>query len=302
MTDETGRQIAPPPLPDVPLPHPFFTAAELLARAETGLSVSSIVCANSVPGGHTRSGYSTWDRAHDGGDRSRAVAEGVLPGPLKLPRRAPLLYRRLRHRQDDLRVPHSACRLGGSVCAGRGRGERGGGHSGDGSHWAPVGRCPAVLRYYRRFYQGASPDGERRLLLAAAGICTVFREQTALSGAEIGCQGEIGVAAAMAAAGLTEALGGTPAQVENAAEIATEHSLGLTCDPVAGLVQIPCIERNAMAAVTAINASRLALLSDGSHRVPLDRAIAAMKATGRDMRSKYKETARGGLAVSLPVC
>jgi len=164
------------------------------------------------------------------------------------------------------------------------------------------GVLPAVLRYYRRFYQGASSDGERRLLLAAAGICTVFREQTALSGAEIGCQGEIGVAAAMAAAGLTEALGGTPAQVENAAEIATEHSLGLTCDPVAGLVQIPCIERNAMAAVTAINASRLALLSDGSHRVPLDRAIAAMKATGRDMRSKYKETARGGLAVSLPVC
>ena len=156
-----------------------------------------------------------------------------------------------------------------------------------------VGRAACSPALLSTLLSGSSSDGERRLLLAAAGICTVFREQTALSGAEIGCQGEIGVAAAMAAAGLTEALGGTPAQVENAAEIATEHSLGLTCDPVAGLVQIPCIERNAMAAVTAINASRLALLSDGSHRVPLDRAIAAMKATGRDMRSKYKETARG---------
>ncbi|NLG66504.1 MAG: L-serine ammonia-lyase [Actinobacteria bacterium] len=307
VTDETGRQIAPPPLPDVPLPHPFFTAAELLARArETGLSVSSIVCANECAWRPHQEVDAYLDlvieRMMAAIDRG-AVAEGVLPGPLKLPRRAPLLYRRLRHRQDDL--------VGAPLCVADwvdlyalavAEENAAGGIVVTAPTGGSSGVLPAVLRYYRRFYQGASSDGERRLLLAAAGICTVFREQTALSGAEIGCQGEIGVAAAMAAAGLTEALGGTPAQVENAAEIATEHSLGLTCDPVAGLVQIPCIERNAMAAVTAINASRLALLSDGSHRVPLDRAIAAMKATGRDMRSKYKETARGGLAVSLPVC
>ena len=307
VTDETGRQIAPPPLPEVPLPHPFFTAAELLTRAkETGLSVSSLVYANECAWRAREEVDAHLDlvieRMMAAVDRG-AVAEGVLPGPLKLPRRAPRLYRLLKHRKDNpvgdplcvadwvnvyaLAVAEENAAGGIVVTAPTG---------------GSSGVLPAVLRYYRRFHQGASPDGERHLLLAAAGICTVFREQTALSGAEIGCQGEIGVAGAMAAAGLTEALGGTPAQVENAAEIATEHSLGLTCDPVAGLVQIPCIERNAMAAVTAINASRLALLSDGSHRVPLDQAIAAMKATGRDMRSKYKETARGGLAVSLPVC
>jgi L-serine dehydratase len=165
-----------------------------------------------------------------------------------------------------------------------------------------AGIIPAVLHYYARFTHGADDEGVVRFLLAATAIGGLYARNASISGAEVGCQGEVGVACSMAAAGLVEALGGTPRQVENAAEIGMEHNLGLTCDPIGGLVQVPCIERNAMGAVKAINAARLAMNGDGSHKVSLDKVIATMRATGADMSVKYKETARGGLAVNIIEC
>ncbi|MFT5430890.1 MAG: L-serine dehydratase, partial [Myxococcota bacterium] len=165
-----------------------------------------------------------------------------------------------------------------------------------------AGIIPAVLEYYRRYCSNSDDDGVIRFLLAAGAIAIIFKVGASISGAEVGCQGEVGVACSMAAAGLTEALGGTPEQVENAAEIGMEHNLGLTCDPIGGLVQVPCIERNAMGAVKAINASRLALQGDGRHHVSLDKVVRTMRDTGRDMSSKYKETSRGGLAVNIIEC
>jgi L-serine dehydratase len=161
---------------------------------------------------------------------------------------------------------------------------------------------PAVLHYYARFCQGASEDGVIRFLLTAGAIGALYKQNASISGAEVGCQGEVGSACSMAAGALCEVLGGTPRQVENAAEIGMEHNLGLTCDPVGGLVQVPCIERNAMAAVKAINAARLALQGTGDHVVSLDTVIATMRQTGADMKTKYKETARGGLAVNVIEC
>jgi L-serine dehydratase len=165
-----------------------------------------------------------------------------------------------------------------------------------------AGIIPAVLHYYVRFVPGADDDGIVRFLLTAGAIGILFKENASISGAEVGCQGEVGSACSMAAGALCELLGGTPAQVENAAEVGIEHNLGLTCDPVGGLVQIPCIERNAIASVKAINAARLAISGSGSHKVSLDLAIKTMRDTGRDMRRKYKETARGGLAVNVVEC
>ena len=165
-----------------------------------------------------------------------------------------------------------------------------------------AGIVPAVLHYYDKFIPGADDDGVVRFLLTAAAIGILFKENASISGAEVGCQGEVGSACAMAAGGLCEVLGGTPEQVENAAEIGIEHNLGLTCDPVGGLVQIPCIERNAMASNKAINAARIALRGDGSHKVSLDKAIKTMRETGADMKIKYKETSRGGLAVNVIEC
>ena len=159
-----------------------------------------------------------------------------------------------------------------------------------------------MLHYYTRFVPGADDDGVIRFLLTAAAIGILFKEGASISGAEVGCQGEVGSACAMASAGLAEVLGGTPQQVENAAEIGIEHNLGLTCDPVGGLVQIPCIERNAIASNKAINAARIALHGDGSHKVSLDKAIKTMRETGADMKRKYKETSRGGLAVNVVEC
>ena len=165
-----------------------------------------------------------------------------------------------------------------------------------------AGIIPAVLRYYETFCDGADEAGATAFLLTAAAIGGLYKENASISGAEMGCQGEIGVACSMAAAGLAAALGGSNAQIENAAEIGMEHNLGLTCDPVGGLVQIPCIERNAMGAVKAINAATLALDGDGSHVVPLDAVIETMRQTGLDMQSKYKETSQGGLAVNMVAC
>lgn len=165
-----------------------------------------------------------------------------------------------------------------------------------------AGIIPAVAHYYRKFTNGASDRGIVDFLLTAGAIGILYKENASLSGAEVGCQGEVGVACSMAAGALTAVLGGSPRQVENAAEIGMEHNLGLTCDPVGGLVQIPCIERNAMASMKAINAARLALRGDGSHYVSLDRVIKTMHQTGRDMKTKYKETSRGGLAVNVIEC
>jgi L-serine dehydratase len=156
--------------------------------------------------------------------------------------------------------------------------------------------------YYRRFVPNADDEGTLRFLLTAAAIGALYKKNASISGAEVGCQGEVGVACSMAAGGLTEVMGGTPEQVENAAEIGMEHNLGLTCDPIGGLVQVPCIERNAMGAVKAINAARLAMRGDGTQKVTLDQVIATMRQTGRDMSVIYKETSQGGLAVNVPEC
>jgi L-serine dehydratase len=165
-----------------------------------------------------------------------------------------------------------------------------------------AGIIPAVLHYYDRFVPGASQEGIRRFLLTATAFGGLLKRNASISGADVGCQGEVGSAAAMAAAGLTACLGGTPRQIENAAEIALEHHLGMTCDPIGGLVQIPCIERNAIAAHKAIASAKLALLGDGTHYVSFDQAVNTMLQTGRDMKRKYKETSKGGLAVNVPLC
>ena len=165
-----------------------------------------------------------------------------------------------------------------------------------------AGIIPSVLHYYDRFVPGATLQGVRDFLMTAAAVGILYKENASISGAEVGCQGEVGVACSMAAAGLTAALGGSPSRIENAAEIGMEHNLGLTCDPIGGLVQIPCIERNAMGSVKAINASRMAMRGDGKHKVSLDKVIKTMRDTGNDMKDKYKETSRGGLAVNVIEC
>ncbi len=227
--------------------------------------------------------------------------EPVRPGGLKVRRRAPGLHRALASdpaSADPLHVMDWVSLFALAVNEENASGGR--------VVTAPTngaaGIIPAVLHYYTRFQPGAGDDEAVRFLLAAGAIGVIYKETASISGAEVGCQGEVGSACSMAAAGLAEVLGGTPAQVENAAEIAMEHNLGLTCDPVGGLVQIPCIERNAMAAVKAINAARLALHGDGTHVVSLDKVIKTMRQTGADMKDKYKETARGGLAVNVIEC
>ena len=231
------------------------------------------------------------------------AADGILPGGLNVKRRAPGLYRLLIERaertlQDPLTVldwvnlwalaVNEENAAGGRVVTAPTNGA--------------AGIVPAIIRYYQRFTPRASEEGVRIFLLTAAAVGSLFKENASISGAEVGCQGEVGVACSMAAAGLTAALGGTPGQIENAAEIGMEHNLGLTCDPVGGLVQVPCIERNAVGAIKAIEASRLALVGDGSHRVSLDQVIETMRKTGLDMNERYKETSLGGLAVNVVAC
>jgi L-serine dehydratase len=228
-------------------------------------------------------------------------ADGVLPGGLKVRRRAGELRRALESEifaTDPLRVMDWVSLFALAVNEENASGGR--------VVTAPTngaaGIIPAVLHYYTRFIPAANDDGVVRFLLTAGAIGVLFKENASISGAEVGCQGEVGSACSMAAAGLTEVLGGSPGQVENAAEIAMEHNLGLTCDPVGGLVQIPCIERNAVASIKAITAARMALRGDGEHYVSLDKVIKTMRETGADMKVKYKETARGGLAVNVIEC
>ena len=229
--------------------------------------------------------------------------EGELPGGLHVKRRAKELHEKLISRPEHLmRDPLAVMDWVNLYALAVNEENAAGGRVVTAPTNGAAGIIPAVLHYYERFVPGSTDDGVQRFLLAAGAIGMLYKENASISGAEVGCQGEVGVACSMAAAGLTEAMGGTPEQVENAAEIGMEHNLGLTCDPIGGLVQIPCIERNAMGAMKAINASRMALRGDGQHYVSLDKVIRTMKQTGADMRTKYKETSRGGLAVNIIEC
>jgi L-serine dehydratase len=293
-------------LDDTPLPFPFTTGAQLLEHcAREGMSISDVVLANEQvwrTEAEVRAGMlHLWSVMQACVDRGCHREEPVLPGGLRVPRRAPGLYRRLRqdaHSVDPLQVVDWVNLFALAVNEENASGGR--------IVTAPTngaaGIVPAVLHYYARFVPGADDDGVVRFLLTAAAIGILFKENASISGAEVGCQGEVGSACSMAAGALCEVLGGSPEQVENAAEVGIEHNLGLTCDPVGGLVQIPCIERNAIASVKAINAARLALSGNGSHKVSLDKAIKTMRDTGRDMKVKYKETSRGGLAVNVIEC
>ncbi|MGY6631419.1 MAG: L-serine ammonia-lyase [Wenzhouxiangella sp.] len=287
-----------------PLKYPYKTGDELLAICDDeGLRISDVMMANEQAWrsrDEIRAGLlAIWQAMQDCVERG-IEQTGYLPGGLKVARRAPTLYRKLKHREklDNLDqldwinlyalAVNEENAAGGRVVTAPTNGA--------------AGIIPAVLHYYRRFVPGSCEDGVIEFLLTAGAIGILYKENASISGAEVGCQGEVGVACSMAAGGLTAALGGTMDQVENAAEIGMEHNLGLTCDPVAGLVQIPCIERNAMGSVKAVNATRMAMAGDGKHRVSLDKVIKTMRDTGRDMKTKYKETSRGGLAVNVIEC
>jgi len=233
--------------------------------------------------------------------RNGIAHEGVLPGGLKVPRRAKALHDKL-IAEDGHDDPLYAMDWVSLYALAVNEENAAGGRVVTAPTNGAAGIIPAVLHYYQRFIRGSSDDGIVTFLLTAGAIGSILKQTGSISGAEVGCQGEVGSASAMAAAGLTEVLGGSPAQVENAAEIGVEHHLGLTCDPVGGLVQIPCIERNAVGASKAIHAARMAMRGDGSHVVTLDKAIKTMRETGADMSVKYKETARGGLAVNVIEC
>ncbi|HEX6682520.1 MAG TPA: L-serine ammonia-lyase [Candidatus Limnocylindrales bacterium] len=286
---------------DTPVRYPFNTGAELLAH---DLPISELMLANElswrssaeVEAGLLRIWHVMQQCVQAGLD-----TEGTLPGGLKVARRAHAMRKQLESEHfatDPLRVMDWVTLFALAVNEENAAGGR--------VVTAPTngaaGIIPAVLHYYTRFVPGASDEGVVRFLLTAGAIGVLFKENASISGAEVGCQGEVGSACSMAAAGLAEVMGGTPEQVENAAEIAMEHNLGLTCDPVGGLVQIPCIERNAVASIKAITAARLALRGDGNHFVSLDKVIKTMRETGADMKVKYKETARGGLAVNVIEC
>ena len=228
---------------------------------------------------------------------------GVLPGGLKVPRRAPALYEELRQRTaEGTADPLTVLDWVNLYALAVNEENAGGGRVVTAPTNGAAGIVPAVLHYYRHHTPGADDEGVIRFLLTAAAIGILYKENASISGAEVGCQGEVGVACSMSAGGLVAAVGGTTPQIENAAEIGMEHNLGLTCDPVGGLVQIPCIERNAMGSVKAINAARIAMSGDGSHKVSLDRVIKTMRETGADMKTKYKETSRGGLAINVIEC
>lgn len=290
-------------LDDTVLKYPFRTGDELLRLSrETGLSISALMLENERSWrdeDEIREGLlEIWRVMRACVDRGMS-REGILPGGLKVRRRAANTARKLRSEGDPQALSMEWITLyamavneenaaGGRVVTAPTNGA--------------AGIIPAVLHYYMNFVPGADEEGVVRFLLAAGAIGMLFKENASISGAEVGCQGEVGSACSMAAGALAEVLGGSPEQVENAAEIGMEHNLGLTCDPVGGLVQIPCIERNGMAAVKAVTAARMAMRGDGSHKVSLDKVIKTMKDTGADMSVKYKETARGGLAVNIIEC
>jgi len=290
-----------------PVAHPFASGDELLARcAASGLSIAQLMLENErawrsddeVIAGLRE----LWTAMQD--CVARGIREtGTLPGGLHVSRRAPSLHAELSGKPEAaMRDPLTVLDWVNLYALAVNEENAAGGRVVTAPTNGAAGIIPAVLHYYDRFCAGASEKGVFEFLLTASAVGILYKENASISGAEVGCQGEVGVACSMAAAGLTAALGGTPGQVENAAEIGMEHNLGLTCDPIGGLVQIPCIERNAMGAVKAINASRMALRGDGKHKVSLDKVIKTMRDTGRDMQDKYKETSRGGLAVNVIEC
>ncbi len=289
------------------VPHPFTSAAELLAMTEAGnLSIAALQraneCAVRTPA-ELAAHLDLVAKAMEGCITRGLIGDGELPGGLKVRRRARTLAARIEDRtRRNLPAPNLAMDHASLWAIAVNEENAAGGRVVTAPTNGAAGVIPAVLRYMRIYHPEAGPRAVEDFLLAAAAVGGLAKRNASISGAEVGCQGEVGVACAMAAAGLASALGGSPAQVENAAEIGLEHHLGMTCDPIGGLVQIPCIERNAMGAVKAINAASLALSGDGSHRVSLDDAIATMRQTGLDMRSEYKETARGGLAVHVTEC
>ncbi|MBC3764443.1 L-serine ammonia-lyase [Neptunicella marina] len=287
-----------------PIPYPFETAAELIQQCkDNGFRISTLMLKNEtafMPQSQIQAKlWEIW-QVMRGCIEKGIHTEGILPGGLKVSRRAPALYRRLQHEKttDPMVTMDWVNLFALAVNEENAAGSR--------VVTAPTngaaGILPAVLRYYDKFVQPVDEDTAARYLLTAAAIGILYKKNASISGAEVGCQGEVGVACSMAAGALTEILGGSVSAVENAAEIGMEHNLGLTCDPVGGLVQVPCIERNAMGAIKAINASRLALRGTGDHKVSLDKVIKTMWDTGNDMKAKYKETARGGLAVNIIEC
>ncbi len=288
------------------LKFPFNSGDEMLAQCEEqGLSISRLMLENEQvwrSEAQIRDALlHIWQVMQACVERGCAM-EGVLPGGLKVKRRAPRLARQLSNEAELSNVPLGTMDWVNLFALAVNEENAAGGRVVTAPTNGAAGIIPAVLHYYWRFSPGASDDGVVRFLLTAGAIGLLYKENASISGAEVGCQGEVGAACSMAAGALTEVLGGTPWQVENAAEIGMEHNLGLTCDPVGGLVQVPCIERNAMGAVKAINAARMALRGDGSHFVSLDKVIKTMRETGADMQTKYKETSRGGLAVNLVEC
>lgn len=288
-----------------PQPYPFGSASELLDHAaRTGLTIAALMRANEI----SLHGESllmkhldaVWHVMQASVARGCQI-EGTMPG-LGVPRRAPGLFRHLEAmKEENTQDPLSVMDWVNLYALAVNEENATGGRVVTAPTNGAAGIIPAVLHYYINFVTEANQAGVHDFLLTAAAIGKLFKENASISGAEVGCQGEVGSACSMAAGGLAAVLGGTPAQVENAAEIGMEHNLGLTCDPIGGLVQVPCIERNAMAAVKAINAARLALKGDGTHFVSLDKVIRTMRITGRDMKTHYKETARGGLAVTVPI-
>jgi len=295
-------------VPDTtPLPHPFNSGDRLLALCEqSGKSIARIMFENERvwrSEAEIRTGLlAIWKAMADCVARGMRDT-GVLPGGLKVQRRAPAMAAELTARPEAaLKDPLTILDWVNLYALAVNEENAAGGRVVTAPTNGAAGIIPAVLHYYHRFVPGANEQGVIDFLLTAAAIGILYKENASISGAEVGCQGEVGVACSMAAGGLTAALGGTIYQIENAAEIGMEHNLGLTCDPIGGLVQIPCIERNAMGSVKAINAQRMAMRGDGKHRVSLDKVIRTMRDTGRDMQDKYKETSRGGLAVNVIEC
>ncbi|MCE0538231.1 L-serine ammonia-lyase [Kineosporia rhizophila] len=301
--DEAGRPVL--RADSTPVAYPFSTGDELLALTRsTGLRISDIMLANELAWrseAEVRQGLlEIWQVMRECVEKGTHTG-GVLPGGLKVRRRAARLREQL---ENDLSEPDALHAMEWVTLYALAVNEENaaGGRVVTAPTNGAAGIVPAVLHYGAKFLPGFDDDSVVRFLLAATAVGLLFKENASISGAEVGCQGEVGSACAMAAAGLAEILGGTPEQVENAAEIGIEHNLGLTCDPVGGLVQIPCIERNAVASVKAITAARMALGGDGIHHVSLDKAIKTMRETGADMSVKYKETARGGLALNVVEC
>ncbi|MBB1472765.1 L-serine ammonia-lyase [Luteimonas sp. MC1782] len=290
-----------------PVPYPFASGDALLAQArEHGLSIAQMMMANETSwrsGDDVKAGLREIWQAMQSCIQRGIANGGTLPGGLHVSRRAPALFAELSSRPEaGMRDPLTTLDWVNLYALAVNEENAAGGRVVTAPTNGAAGIMPAVLRYYERFCPGSTEQGIFDFLLTAAAVGILYKENASISGAEVGCQGEVGVACSMAAAGLTAALGGTPSQIENAAEIGMEHNLGLTCDPIGGLVQIPCIERNAMGAVKAINASRMAMRGDGKHKVSLDKVIKTMRDTGRDMQDKYKETSRGGLAVNVIEC